>query len=165
MLVCVYSFLKLWIIILFPHQTLVDDLKSELSGAFRTLMIMLTYATHEFLAIELHDTMAGAGTDEESLTEILMSRSNEELAETRNFYLICMLSCKTCFNAIINKSMIQLFINEDYGKSMSADIISETVGPEQDLLLLMANVGEIRIITFRYLIKISIHIRETGMKV
>ena len=70
-------------------KTLVDDLKSELSGSFLTLMIMLTYATNEFLAIELHDTMAGAGTDEESLTEILMSRTNQELAETRNFYVVC----------------------------------------------------------------------------
>ena len=70
-------------------------MKSELSGAFLSLMIMLTYATHEFLAIELHDTMAGAGTDEESLTEMLMSRSNQELADTRNFYLICTSSCKT----------------------------------------------------------------------
>ena len=47
----------------------------------------LTYSTGEFLAIELQETMAGlVGIDDASLIEILMSRSNQELAAARDFY-------------------------------------------------------------------------------
>ena len=67
-----------------------NDLKGELSGVFQTTCLMLSYATHEFLAIELHDAMAGTGCDEASMTEILMSRTNQEMADTRDFYAIRM---------------------------------------------------------------------------
>ena len=53
---------------------------------------MLTHFTIKFLSIELHETMARAGTDEVSLTEIVMSRSNQELAEVRHFFI----DCKQC---------------------------------------------------------------------
>lgn len=64
-----------------------SDLISELSGSFRTLAVMLTYSMSEMLAIELHDSLALAGTDEDSLMEVLLSRSNAELTNIRNdFY-------------------------------------------------------------------------------
>ena len=43
----------------------------------------------KFLSIELHETMALPGTDEASLTEVMISRSNQELAEIRNFFIDC----------------------------------------------------------------------------
>jgi annexin A7/11 len=70
-------------------QSLVNDLESDLNGSFQTLAVMLTHGMAKFLSIELHETMSRSGTDETSLTEIVMSRSNAELAEVRNFFLDC----------------------------------------------------------------------------
>lgn len=50
---------------------------------------MLTHNTIKFLSIELHETMARPGTDEASLTEILMSRSNQELKDIEYFFVGC----------------------------------------------------------------------------
>ena len=59
----------------------------NLLGSFQTTCMKLTYSTGEFLAIELQETMAGlVGIDDASLIEILMSRSNQELAAARDFY-------------------------------------------------------------------------------
>jgi annexin A7/11 len=43
----------------------------------------------KFLSIELHETMARPGTEEDSLTEILMSRTNQELSEIDTFFSAC----------------------------------------------------------------------------
>ena len=50
---------------------------------------MLTHGMIKFLSIELHETMARPGTDEPSLTEIIMSRSNRELNEIETFFNNC----------------------------------------------------------------------------
>lgn len=50
---------------------------------------MLTHDTAKFLSIELHETMARSGTDEVSLTEIVMSRTNQELADVRIAFIDC----------------------------------------------------------------------------
>nr|CAH0104947.1 unnamed protein product [Daphnia galeata] len=71
------------------HGSLENDLKFELGGSFQTLSIMLTHSMAKFLSIELHETMSGLGTDERALTEIVMSRTNQELADVRSFYVNC----------------------------------------------------------------------------
>ena len=45
-------------------------------------MVLMTYPIGDFLATELHDALGRSGmtTDHESVTEILMSRSNAETA-------------------------------------------------------------------------------------
>lgn len=50
---------------------------------------MLTHGTIKFLSIELHETMALPGTDEPSLTEVMMSRSNQEMKEIETFFANC----------------------------------------------------------------------------
>ena len=60
-----------------------------MNGSFETLAVMLAHGMTKFLSIELHETMARSGTDETSLTEIVMSRTNQELADVRSFYLDC----------------------------------------------------------------------------
>ena len=48
---------------------------------------MLTYPTHEFIARELEYSLtSNKGPDTKALTELLMSRSNQELADARAFY-------------------------------------------------------------------------------
>lgn len=77
-------------------KSLAGDFKSDLGGSFQTLAIMLTHGMTKFLSLELQDTMARAGTDEVSLTEIIMSRSNQELKDIGAFYLDCKWKkCKT----------------------------------------------------------------------
>ncbi|KAH9514714.1 Annexin A11, partial [Bulinus truncatus] len=63
-----------------------SDLESELSGKFRDLTLALLDHPRIFDAKECNDAIKGAGTDEEALIEILSSRSNNEIAETRNQY-------------------------------------------------------------------------------
>lgn len=70
-------------------QSLINDLESDLNGSFETLAVMLTHGMAKFLSIELHETMSRSGTDETSLTEIVMSRTNQELAEVNSFYIDC----------------------------------------------------------------------------
>ena len=62
----------------------------HLTGQFQNLSVMLTAPTHEFLARELQYSMAAnKGPDTKALTELLMSRSNQELADAREFYEEC----------------------------------------------------------------------------
>lgn len=55
------------------------DLHSELSGDFLKLVRALMTPTHEFLADELHKATRGMGTNENTLVEILCTRSNAEI--------------------------------------------------------------------------------------
>lgn len=50
-------------------------------------MILKSYPVGDFLASQLNEAMAGIDADEDTLTEILISRNNEELAATRDAYL------------------------------------------------------------------------------
>ena len=69
-----------------------NDFKSYLTGQFQELSVMLTYPTHEFIARELEYSLtSNKGPDTKALTELLMSRSNQELADARAFYEECKL--------------------------------------------------------------------------
>lgn len=51
---------------------------------------MLTAPTNEFLARELQYSLAASKSpDTKALTELLMSRSNQELEDARDFYEEC----------------------------------------------------------------------------
>lgn len=43
----------------------------------------------KFLTIELNEVIGRSGTDEGSITEIMISRSNQEMIEMTSFYNIC----------------------------------------------------------------------------
>ncbi|XP_055912603.1 annexin B10 [Eupeodes corollae] len=67
-------------------RDLIDDLKSELGGKFEDVIIGLMMPPVEYLCKQLHKSMEGLGTNEESLVEILCTKSNEEMAEIVKAY-------------------------------------------------------------------------------
>uniref|UniRef100_A0A4D5RA79 Annexin n=1 Tax=Scolopendra viridis TaxID=118503 RepID=A0A4D5RA79_SCOVI len=67
-------------------RDLIDDLKSELTGNLEDAILAVMTPTIDFLAQELNKAISGAGTDEESLIEILVTSSNMELDEIKEAY-------------------------------------------------------------------------------
>ncbi|XP_042325217.1 annexin A5 [Sceloporus undulatus] len=67
-------------------RDLVDDLKSELTGKFETLMVELMRPAHIFDAHALKHAIKGAGTNEKVLTEILASRTPAEIRNIKQVY-------------------------------------------------------------------------------
>lgn len=60
-------------------KELIDDVNKELSGNFRRVIVDLFRAPEERDAYYLYKSMKGMGTDDETLIEILCSRSNFEI--------------------------------------------------------------------------------------
>ncbi|XP_047436973.1 annexin A2-like isoform X1 [Mugil cephalus] len=67
-------------------KDLISALKAALSGSLEALMLGLMKSTAQYDASELRASMKGLGTDEETLIEIVCSRSNEELTEIKKVY-------------------------------------------------------------------------------
>uniref|UniRef100_A0A3Q2R0T1 Annexin n=1 Tax=Fundulus heteroclitus TaxID=8078 RepID=A0A3Q2R0T1_FUNHE len=97
-------------------KDLVKDLRSELSGDFRSLVMAMLKSPTELDVSELHDAMKGAGTDEACLIEILSSRSNAEIREINRLY------------------------KETYKKSLEDAIKSDTSGHFGRLLIALSQV-------------------------
>ncbi|XP_051958217.1 annexin A11-like [Xyrauchen texanus] len=67
-------------------KDLVSDLKSELTGNFESLVLAMMKTPTQFDVSELKEAIAGAGTDEACLIEILASRNNAEIQEINKLY-------------------------------------------------------------------------------
>ncbi|XP_036442829.1 annexin A2b [Colossoma macropomum] len=67
-------------------KDMVTALKGALSGSLENVILGLMKSTTQFDAFELRASMKGLGTDEESLIEMVCSRSNEELVEIKRVY-------------------------------------------------------------------------------
>ncbi|XP_068196165.1 annexin A2-like [Antennarius striatus] len=67
-------------------KDLVSALKGALSGSMETLMLGLMKTPAQYDASELRASMKGLGTDEETLIEIVCSRTNEEIQEIKKVY-------------------------------------------------------------------------------
>ncbi|XP_043067173.1 annexin B11 isoform X2 [Drosophila bipectinata] len=68
-------------------KDLIEDIKSETSGNFEKLLVGLLRPIVDFYCAELNNAMAGIGTDEEVLIEILCTLSNMEIYTIKNQYL------------------------------------------------------------------------------
>ncbi|XP_022208728.2 annexin B11 isoform X2 [Drosophila obscura] len=68
-------------------KDLIEDIKSETSGNFEKLLVGLLRPIVDYYCAELNDAMAGIGTDEEVLIEILCTLSNMEIYTIKNQYL------------------------------------------------------------------------------
>ena len=98
-------------------KSLYDDLKSELSGNFEDAVIALFYTPEDYDCYQLRKAMKGLGTNEDTLIEILATRSNERINRIKQRY------------------------NEMYNRNLVADVDSDTSGFFRDILkkLLEAN--------------------------
>nr|KAG5697413.1 hypothetical protein BaRGS_008839 [Batillaria attramentaria] len=67
-------------------KDLIDDLKSELSGDFEDLCIALLTPPRVYDARQIHEAISGAGTDETTLVEIMVTRSNDEINQIKEEY-------------------------------------------------------------------------------
>ena len=61
-------------------------MKSELSGDFERVLLSLMKPLANYLAEELHGAMAGIGTKEKVLVEILCTRTNAEMHQIADAY-------------------------------------------------------------------------------
>ncbi|XP_030379324.1 annexin B11 isoform X1 [Scaptodrosophila lebanonensis] len=68
-------------------KDLIEDIKSETSGNFEKLLVGLLRPIVDFYCAELNDAMAGLGTKEEVLIEILCTLSNQEIHTIKHQYL------------------------------------------------------------------------------
>ncbi|XP_015273744.1 PREDICTED: annexin A2, partial [Gekko japonicus] len=89
-------------------------LKSGLSGNLETLMLALVKTAPQYDASELKAAMKGLGTDEDTLIEIICSRTNQELGQINRMY------------------------KEMYKTELEKDIISDTSGDFRKLMVTLA---------------------------
>ncbi|KAK7166410.1 hypothetical protein R3I93_006241 [Phoxinus phoxinus] len=67
-------------------QDLLDNLKSEVTGKFESLIVALMTPPTMFDVTSLRNALKGAGTDEKVLIEILASRTANEVNEIKSVY-------------------------------------------------------------------------------
>lgn len=91
------------------------DLKKALSGDLEGLILALMTPPAEFDAQQLHKAMAGLGTKESVLIEILLTHSNRQIGLLKQAY------------------------EQLYGKPLEKDIVGDTSGPFQRLLVSLCN--------------------------
>ncbi|XP_047452875.1 annexin A2a [Mugil cephalus] len=67
-------------------KDMISALKGALSGSLETVILGLMKSTAQYDASEIRGSIKGLGTDEETLIEIVCSRSNDELVEIKKVY-------------------------------------------------------------------------------
>lgn len=70
----------------FARKELAAALKGALSGSLEALMLGLLKSPAEYDAAELKTSMKGLGTDEETLIELVCSRTNDEMLTIKRVY-------------------------------------------------------------------------------
>uniref|UniRef100_A0AAQ5Z5E1 Annexin n=1 Tax=Amphiprion ocellaris TaxID=80972 RepID=A0AAQ5Z5E1_AMPOC len=97
-------------------KDMITALKGALSGSLETVALGLMKSATQFDASEIRGSIKGLGTDEETLIEILCSRSNDELVEIKKVY------------------------KEMFKKELEKDVAGDTSGNFAKLLLALVQV-------------------------
>ncbi|NXU81291.1 ANXA6 protein, partial [Oreotrochilus melanogaster] len=98
-------------------KDLIADLKYELTGKFERLIVSLMRPPAYSDAKEIKDAIAGAGTDEKCLIEILASRTNQEIHDLVAAY------------------------KDAYERDLEADIVGDTSGHFKKMLIVLLQKG------------------------
>lgn len=85
-------------------RDLIEDLKSELGGKFEDVIVGLMLTPVQYLCKQLHKAMAGMGTNESALVEILCTKTNEEMAEI-----------VTCYESMYDRPLAEHMCSETSG--------------------------------------------------
>lgn len=94
---------------------LIDEVRQKFRGDFRDLLIALLTPTKEFYCRELYDSMNQAGTNENTLIEILVTLTNRDLYDINQRY------------------------PKNYGRTLEKDLRDDTSGNFKKLLISLAN--------------------------
>ncbi|GFO18902.1 Annexin [Plakobranchus ocellatus] len=98
-------------------KDLIEDIKSELSGDFEDTVVALLTPMRKLEAQQLHGAISGAGTDEETIIEVLATKTNEEIEEIKEAY------------------------KEEYENELEQDLCSDTSGYFRRLLVSLLTAG------------------------
>uniref|UniRef100_A0A8C1J6V7 Annexin n=1 Tax=Cyprinus carpio TaxID=7962 RepID=A0A8C1J6V7_CYPCA len=101
-------------------KDLVKDLRSELGGKLEDLIVALMFPSTIYDAHELHKAIKGVGTEDQVLIEILASRTCDEMKDIAKAY------------------------KKEYGSKLEKDIMGDTSGHYQRLLLILVLVANLR---------------------
>lgn len=116
-------------------KDLVKDLKSETSGRFEDLLVAMMTPLPQFYAQEIHDALAGIGTDEDTLIEVFCTMNNHELRTIRHAYESSMYFGAQSWAVVLNCFFLV------YGKSMEDDLIGDTSGTFRRLMVSLCTVS------------------------
>jgi annexin A7/11 len=94
---------------------LIEIVKKKFRGCFRNLLVALLTPINEYLCTEIFEALNGAGTDEKTLIEILVTLSNREIHEICQRY------------------------NKIYGRTLEKDLRSDTSGNFRKFLIALSS--------------------------
>uniref|UniRef100_A0A673K2C5 Annexin n=1 Tax=Sinocyclocheilus rhinocerous TaxID=307959 RepID=A0A673K2C5_9TELE len=103
----------------FSQKELDASLKKVLSGDLQSLILELMMIPEQFEAHRLRKAMEGAGTDEETLLEMLCTRMPQQLSDIRAAY------------------------SQEYKRDLEKDLISETSGDFSKLIVALLKVRSV----------------------
>lgn len=108
-------------------KNLIKELKKELSGDYCKAVVGLMTPTTEYLAGQLHEAMAGFGTKENTLIDIICSATNKEMKDINEaYYKLYDRYLQKDLSKETAKAFQKLIIKESEGKrSESTDIDPE----------------------------------------
>jgi len=96
------------------HKDLIKEIKSETSGNFENTLVALLQEPVEYASWLLHDAIAGLGTNDTQLVEVLVANHPDFLKKVADYF------------------------QKNYGKSLEEWIAGDTSGDYRDYLLMLA---------------------------
>ncbi|XP_050400567.1 annexin A7 [Patella vulgata] len=109
-------------------KDLIEELKSELSGDFKEAIMACFVKPAIYDAWCIKEAIYGPGTDEETLIEILMTRTNAQIAELREVYGDVVSPHKKTSESLIEKD-----IEDDTSGDFKRLLISASTGNRNEI--------------------------------